>query len=149
MADAVLRHGDKEIILPAYEGTEGEIAIDIGRLRSEIGITTTDRGFANTAEGESAVTYINGEEGILRYRGYSIEQLSEKASFLEVVYLLQYGELPNKAEIDAYEARVTRHAMLREDVKHLFEAFPHTAHPMQILRKRVGATTSCRASRET
>ena len=133
MADAVLRHNDKELALPTREGTEGEVAVDISALRAELGLTTADRGFANTSESDSSVTYINGEEGILRYRGYSIEELAEHASFLEVAYLLQYGELPDKKEKEAYEDRITRHTLLREDVKHLFEAFPHNAHPMQIL----------------
>jgi citrate synthase len=139
MADAVLRYGEQELKLPSREGTEGDVAIDIARLRSELGLTTTDRGFGNTAEGESAVTYIDGEEGILRYRGYPIEQLAEHASFLEVSYLLQYGELPNKEEREAYESRITSHTLLREDVKHLFEAFPHSAHPMQILASATSA----------
>lgn len=139
MEDAVLRHGEKELALPAHEGTEGEVAVDISRLRSDLGLTTTDRGFANTAEGQSKVTYINGEEGILRYRGYSIEELAENASFLEVAYLLQYGELPDKQQREAYEERITRHTLLREDVKYLFEAFPHSAHPMQILASATSA----------
>ena len=139
MEDAVLRHGEKELALPTYEGTEGEVAVDISRLRSDLGMTTTDRGFANTAEGNSKVTYINGEEGILRYRGYSIEELAENASFLEVAYLLQYGELPDKQQKEAYEERITRHTLLREDVKYLFEAFPHSAHPMQILASATSA----------
>jgi citrate synthase len=139
MEDAVLRYGEKELALPAREGTEGEVAVDISRLRSDLGLTTTDRGFANTAEGQSQVTYINGEEGILRYRGYSIEELAENASFLEVAYLLQYGELPDKQQKEAYEERITRHTLLREDVKYLFEAFPHSAHPMQILASATSA----------
>ncbi len=139
MPDAVLRYGDKELTLPTAVGTENEVAIDISRLRSELGLVTVDRGFANTAEGESAVTYINGEEGILRYRGYPIEQLAEKSSFLEVAYLLQYGELPTDRELDDYIDAITRHTLLREDVKHLFEAFPHRAHPMQILASATSA----------
>ena len=139
MADAVLRLGDRELELPTHEGTEGDVAVDIASLRSDLGITTTDRGFANTAEGQSAVTYINGEEGILRYRGYSIEELAESATFLEVAYLLQYGELPDKQQKEAYEERITHHTLLREDVKYLFEAFPHSAHPMQILASATSA----------
>ncbi len=139
MSDTVLRHDGKEITLPVHTGTEGEQAVDISKLRAETGLVTTDRGFANTAEGESKVTYINGEEGILRYRGYPIEQLAENASFLEVAYLLQYGELPTKAEMDTYVETITRHTLLREDVKHLFEAFPHSAHPMLILASATSA----------
>jgi citrate synthase len=100
---------------------------------------TSDRGFANTAEGESKVSYIDGEKGILRYRGYPIEQLAENATFLEVAYLLQYGELPTKSEYETYVDEITRHTLLREDVKHLFEAFPHAAHPMQILASATSA----------
>jgi citrate synthase len=139
MPDAVLRHGNDELTLQSYEGTEGEIAIDIGSLRTRLGLVTVDRGFANTSEAASSVTYINGEEGILRYRGYPIEQLAEHASFLEVAYLLQYGELPTGSELETYESAIGRHTLLREDVKHLFEAFPHKAHPMQILASATSA----------
>ena len=139
MTDAVLRYGDKELELPVLNGTEGESAVDIGMLRGSLGLVTVDQGFANTSEGESAVTYINGEEGILRYRGYPIEQLAGQSSFIEVSYLLQYGELPNQQELAEFEANITRHTLLREDVKHLFEAFPHSAHPMQILASATSA----------
>lgn len=139
MSDAVLRFGDKELVLRVQEGTVDDTGIDISRLRSDTGVVTLDRGFANTAEGVSSVTYINGEEGILLYRGYPIEQLAEKATFLEVSYLLQYGELPSQSELDEYIDAVMRHTLLREDVKHLFEAFPHTAHPMQILASATSA----------
>ncbi|MGA7228565.1 MAG: citrate synthase [Acidimicrobiia bacterium] len=139
MPEAVIRYNDKEISLPLLVGTEGEEAIDIGRLRSETGLVTVDRGFGNTAEGGSDVSFINGEEGILRYRGYPIEQLAEHSSFLEVAYLLQYGELPKKADLASYEREITMHTLLREDTKHLFEAFPHQAHPMQILASATSA----------
>jgi citrate synthase len=139
MPDAIFRYGDNELTLPSRVGTEGEVGVDVGNLRSSLGLVTLDRGFANTAEGASAVTYINGEEGILRYRGYPIDQLAEQASFLEVAYLLQYGELPTSAELGAYEEAITRHTLLREDMKHLFEAFPHAAHPMQILASATSA----------
>jgi citrate synthase len=139
MSETVLRHNEREITLPVQTGTEGDQAVDIGRLRAETGLVTTDRGFANTAESESRVSYIDGEQGILRYRGYPIESLAENASFLEVAYLLQYGELPTSAELARYEETITRHTLLREDVKHLFEAFPHSAHPMQILASATSA----------
>ncbi len=139
MSDAVIRFGDEELTLPVHVGTEGEKGVDIGKLRSSLGLVTVDRGFANTAEGRSSVTYINGEEGILRYRGYPIDQLAEETSFLEVCYLLQYGELPSKTELDDFEESITRHTLLREDTKHLFEAFPHAAHPMQILASATSA----------
>ena len=133
MAEARFDYEDHELTLPVEEGTENEYGVDISGLRGTTGLVTLDRGFANTAEGRSAITFINGEEGILRYRGYPIEQLAESSSFLEVAYLLQYGELPTKTELEDYQESITRHTLLREDVKHLFEAFPHTAHPMQIL----------------
>jgi citrate synthase len=139
MAEAVIRYDDKELELPVLGGTEHEIAIDISKLRSELGLITIDRGFGNTAEADSHVSFIDGEQGILRYRGYPIEQLAESAGFLEVAYLLQYGELPTKTELEAYEFEITRHTLLREDTKHLFEAFPHQAHPMQILASATSA----------
>jgi citrate synthase len=139
MSEVVVRYGDKEVTLPTYEGAHGDRAVDIARLRAELGIVTLDNGFANTAEGTSAVSFIDGEAGLLQYRGYPIEQLAEQAPFLEVAYLLQYGELPTKAELEEYEESITRHTLLREDVKHLFEAFPHAAHPMQILASATSA----------
>jgi citrate synthase len=139
MPEAVIRHNDKELRLPVLVGTEGDEALDIGRLRTDMGLITVDRGFGNTAEGGSQVSFINGEEGVLRYRGYPIEQLAEHSSFLEVAYLLQYGELPKSAELANYEREITMHTLLREDTKHLFEAFPHKAHPMQILASATSA----------
>ncbi|MGD2100661.1 MAG: citrate synthase [Acidimicrobiia bacterium] len=139
MTDAVLRYGNKELGLPVQEATYGEPGLDVSKLRSELQLVTLDRGFGNTAEGTSAVTYINGEEGVLRYRGYPIEDLAEKASFLEVAYLLQYGELPNASDLAEYDDSITYHTLLREDMKHLFEAFPHRAHPMQILASATSA----------
>ena len=139
MEDAVLKIGDEEITLPVRTGTEGEVAIDIGALRGQTGYTTFDRGFGNTAETQSAITFIDGEKGILRYRGYPIEQLATNADFLEIAWLLSNGELPSKAELDSFTEEVTEHSMVREDMKHLFEAFPHDAHPMQILASEVSA----------
>ncbi|HEX2154437.1 MAG TPA: citrate synthase [Acidimicrobiia bacterium] len=139
MPEAVLRYEDQELELPAEVGSEGEIALDISRLRAETGLITLDRGFANTAEGGSEITFIDGEKGLLRYRGYPIEQLAEQCSFLEVAYLLQYGDLPTPGEFEAYENSITRHTLLREDMKNLFEAFPHEAHPMQILASATSA----------
>ncbi|HEX6298848.1 MAG TPA: citrate synthase [Acidimicrobiia bacterium] len=139
MADAVLRYGDDELTLPVREATEGNAGLDISQLRGSLGLVTLDRGFGNTAESTSRVSYIDGEEGILRYRGYPIEQLAEGASFLEVAYLLQYGELPTKSEFGEYEESITYHTLLREDMKKLFEAFPHNGHPMQILASATSA----------
>ena len=139
MPEAVLRYGDREVTLPIVAGTEDETGLDISHLSAETGLFTLDRGFGNTAEGQSAVTYIDGDAGILRHRGYPIEQLAEDASFLEVSYLLIYGALPTRKELAAFEAEVTYHTLLREDMKHLFEAFPHSAHPMQILASATSA----------
>jgi citrate synthase len=139
MPEAALRYDDREITLPVEVGTMGEAAVDIGRLRSEIGLVTLDRGFANTSESRSTVSFINGEEGILSYRGYPIDQLAQSCAFLEVAYLLLYGELPTRGELDEWEDSITRHTLLREDMKKLFEAFPHEAHPMQILASATSA----------
>ncbi len=137
--DAVLRVGEKEYELPVIVGTEDEIAVDINGLRAASGTVTFDRGFANTAETQSAITFLDGEKGILRYRGYPIEQIAEQATFLEVAYLLDHGRLPSRSELDEYADEVTHHTMLREDMKHLFEAFPREAHPMQILASAISA----------
>jgi citrate synthase len=139
MPDAVLRYGDEELDLTVVESTEGNAGLDISQLRGSLGLVTLDRGFGNTAESTSKVSYIDGEEGILLYRGYPIEQLAEGATFLEVAYLLQYGDLPTKAEFEEYEESITYHTLLREDMKHLFEAFPHNGHPMQILASATSA----------
>jgi len=139
MAEAVLRYDDREVSLPVVTGTENETGLDITRLKAETGLFTLDRGFGNTAESQSSISFIDGDEGILRYRGYPIEQLAEHAGFLEVAYLLIYGALPDKAELDDFENSITRHTLLREDMKHLFEAFPHSAHPMQILASATSA----------
>ncbi|HEU4318854.1 MAG TPA: citrate synthase [Acidimicrobiia bacterium] len=139
MPEAVFRYGDEELTLPVQEPTEGNPGVDISQLRAALGLVTLDRGFGNTAESASHVSYIDGEAGILWYRGYPIEQLAEQTSFLEVAYLLQYGELPTKAELEAYEEAITYHTLLREDMKHLFEAFPHRAHPMSILASATSA----------
>ncbi len=142
MNDASLTIGDKTLSLPVIVGSEGEIAIDISSLRKETGVTTFDRGFGNTAETTSAITFINGEEGILRYRGYPIEQLATNADFLEVAWLLSNGELPSRTELETFTEEITSHSLVREDMKHLFEAFPHAAHPMQILASEVSAMAS-------
>ena len=139
MADAVLRFEDREVNLPVIEGSENEVGLDISRLAAETGLFTLDRGFGNTAESQSQVSFIDGAAGILRYRGYPIEQLAEHASFLEVAYLLLYGSLPTKSALASFEDSVTRHTLLREDMKKLFEAFPHEAHPMQILASATSA----------
>ncbi|HVR34083.1 MAG TPA: citrate synthase [Acidimicrobiia bacterium] len=139
MSEVTIRHGDNETTSAITTATEGNSGFDISALRSDLGLVTLDRGFGNTAESPSSISFINGEEGILRYRGYPIEQLAEQSSFIEVAYLLNYGELPSATELAGYEESIRRHTLLREDMKHLLEAFPHAAHPMQILASAVSA----------
>jgi citrate synthase len=128
----------KKFELPITEGTENEKGIDISKLRAETGgYITLDPGFKNTGSTKSAITYLDGENGILRYRGYPIEQLAEKASFLEVSFLLIYGELPSKEELDSFKASITNHTLVHEDMKQFFEAYPAQAHPMGILASMV------------
>ncbi len=118
---------------PIIVGTENEQAIDLRRLRSETGYITYDVGYANTGSVKSAITYIDGENGILRYRGYPIEQLAERSNFIETSYLLIHGELPTAAEVDRFRTHITRHTLLRENMRPFFDAFPPEAHPMAIL----------------
>jgi citrate synthase len=136
---AELRMGDKTIELPIVEGSEGERAVDISRLRAETGYITLDPGYANTGSCKSAVTFIDGEKGILRYRGIPIEELAEKSSFLEVAFLLIYGTLPSQAELDAFTGSINIHTMLHEDFKKIYGALPKDAHPMAACSATVGA----------
>ncbi|CAN7159486.1 citrate synthase [Knoellia sp. LjRoot47] len=130
---------DKELSFPLVKATEGNNGYDISALLKETGDTTLDIGFVNTASCNSAITYIDGDAGILRYRGYPIEQLAEKSSFLEVSYLLVYGELPTQSELDDFTARIRQHTMLHEDLKAFFNGFPRDAHPMPVLSSAVSA----------
>ena len=138
-ASATFTAGDKKLDFPVVPATEGNAGYDISALLKETGNATLDVGFVNTASCQSKITFINGGEGILRYRGYPIEQLAEGSSFLEVSYLLIYGELPNKQELDDFTERVQRHTMLQEDLKNLLSAFPRDAHPMSVLSAAVSA----------
>ena len=132
----------KEYELPVITGAENEKAIDISKLRAQSGYITLDYGFKNTGSTQSAVTFLDGEKGILRYRGYPIEQLAEKASFLEVAYLLIYGELPNAHELNYFTSSITSHTMVHEDLKRLFEAYPSDAHPMGILSSMIASLST-------
>lgn len=123
--------------LPLVTGTENEIGIDVKTLRAATGAITLDPGFKNTGSTKSAITFLDGEKGILRYRGYPIEQLAEKADFLEVAYLLIYGELPTQQELDHFTNSITKHTLVHEDMKQFFEAYPPKAHPMGILASMV------------
>ncbi|HEX6245196.1 MAG TPA: citrate synthase [Polyangiales bacterium] len=123
-------------------GSEGERGIDIGKLRDKTGIVTLDPAFVNTASVKSAITFIDGDKGILRYRGYPIEQLAEKSTFVETAFLLVYGHLPSKAELDAFSTLLTRHSMIHEDMKHFFDGYPGTAHPMAVLSAMICSLSS-------
>jgi citrate synthase len=141
---ATLRHADRETELPVVRGTENELGIDIGKLRAQTGLVTLDSGYVNTAACESAITFIDGEAGILRYRGIPIEQLVdvEEPSFLETSFLLIYGELPTRAQLDDFRFGIRKHTLLHEDVKRFFDGFPKDAHPMAILSSVVSALST-------
>jgi citrate synthase len=140
---AVLRYADDgELKLPAKPATEGASGFDISKLLSTTGLVTLDPGFVNTASCSSDITYIDGDAGILRYRGYPIEQLAEHSTFLEVSYLLLYGALPTAAELTDFTEKVTHHTLLDEDFKTFFSAFPRDAHPMAVLSSAVSALSS-------
>lgn len=129
----------KSYSFPTLEGSEQEKAFDISNLRDQTGYVTLDRGYKNTGATKSAITFLDGEEGILRYRGYSIEELASKASFLEVAYLLIYGELPTKEEFTQFEGAIRSHTMVNEDMRKIFDGFPVNAHPMCVLASLVSA----------
>jgi citrate synthase len=132
----------KTVRLPAFIGSEGEIAFDITSLRKEMGAITLDPGYGNTGSCRSAVTFIDGEEGILRYRGFDIAELAEKSNFLEVAYLLLRGELPLRREYDEFSADVVENMMVHEDLRHFFNAFPKDAHPMAVAGAVVGSLST-------
>ena len=128
--------------LPIVEGSEGEKGIDISNLRSQSGLITLDTGFKNTGATKSAITFLNGEEGILRYRGYSIEELSSKSTFLEVSYLLIYGELPSIKQLKDFSNEISIHTLVHEDVKSILDGFPSRSHPMGVLSCLVSSLTA-------
>jgi citrate synthase len=136
---ATLQLDGKNLALPVIEGSEGEMAIDIQHLRAQTGFITFDPGLGNSGACRSAITFIDGEKGILRYRGYPIEELAQKSNFLEVAWLLIHGNLPNRVELSAFEADVTRHTLLHENLRRFFEAMPMDAHPMPVCSAAVGA----------
>ena len=136
---AQLKIGDKTFDLPVIEGTEGEKAIDISKLRDQSGYVTLDVGYKNTGATKSAITFLDGEKGILKYRGYPIEQLAENASFIEVAYLLIYGELPSEQQLTDFQYQISRHTLVHEDMKKFFDGFPSKSHPMGQLSSLIGA----------
>ena len=139
---ATLTIGDKKIQLPTVTGTENETAIDISRLRQETSCITLDHGYVNTGSCTSAITFLDGEKGILRYRGIPIEQLAENSRFLETSYLLIHGKLPTREQLDRFDHEVTHHSMIHEDMKRFFDGYPSTAHPMAILSAMVCSLSS-------
>ncbi|GAB4245594.1 MAG: citrate synthase [Ekhidna sp.] len=132
----------KSYELPVTEGTENEKAIDISSFRGQSGVITLDRGFKNTGSCESAITFLDGEKGILRYRGYPIEQLADNSTFLEVAYLLIYGELPSQQTLEKFASDITHHTLVNEDIKKILDGFPSAAHPMGVLSSLVTAQTA-------
>jgi len=142
VATAELRIGDTRLEFPIETATEGQSAFDIGSLLKEAGVTTLDYGYANTAPTRSAITYLDGDKGILRYRGYPIEELAERSTFLETAYLLIYGELPTAAQLDEWTTSIKRHTMVHEEFRRFFDGFPMDAHPMGILASAVAALST-------
>ncbi|MCX6468540.1 MAG: citrate synthase [Corynebacteriales bacterium] len=131
-----------ELDLPIIEATEGAAGVGLGKFLAQTGMTTFDGGFVNTASTKSAITYIDGDAGILRYRGYPIDQLAKQSTFIEVSYLLIYGELPSASELDDFTNRIQRHTLLHEDLKRFFDGFPRNAHPMPVLSSAVNALSA-------
>ncbi len=139
MANAELTVDGKSYSFPTLEGSENEKAFDISNLRDQTGYVTLDRGYKNTGATQSGITFLDGEEGILRYRGYSIEDLASRASFLEVAYLLIYGDLPTQEQFYQFENAIRRHTLVNEDMRKIFDGFPVNAHPMGVLSSLVSA----------
>lgn len=139
---ATFTYGGKTLELPVIKGTEGEIAIDIAKLRAQTGLVTIDPGYMNTGSCQSSVTFIDGDQGILRYRGYAIDELAEKSSFLEVSYLLLHGQLPTAEQLAEFTNHVTRHTMLQEDIKRFYAGFRKDAHPMAVAAAVTGALST-------
>ena len=139
---AALKYPGGEIDLEIVHATEGSDGIALGPLLAKTGYTTFDQGFVNTASTKSAITYIDGDAGILRYRGYPIDQLAEKSNFIEVSYLLIYGELPTPEQLSEFTTKIQRHTLLHEDLKRFFDGFPRNAHPMPVLSSAVNALSA-------
>jgi len=142
MENAKLILGGKEYEIPVLSGTEGEVGLDIKALRSQSGAITLDPGFGNTGSCKSAITFIDGEKGILRYRGYNIEEIADNAGFPETCYLLINGELPTPTQLADFRSKLTYHSLIHEDMKKFFEGFPPTAHPMAILSSMVASLST-------
>lgn len=141
-AKPVLSYPGGEYAMTIAQAQEGNDGVDLGKMLASTGYVTYDPGFMNTAPTKSAITYIDGEAGILRYRGYPIDQLAESSTFIEVSYLLIYGELPTQAQLDEFTDRIRRHTLLHEDLKRFFDGFPRNAHPMPVLSSAVNALSA-------
>jgi citrate synthase len=139
---AVLELEGKKYEFPVIVGSENEVAIDINKLRDLTGAITIDPGYKNSGSCKSEITYLDGEEGILRYRGYAIEDLADKANFLEVSYLLIFGELPTKQELEKFETNIRKYTLVNEEMKNIIDGFPKTAHPMGVLSSLTSALTA-------
>ena len=139
---ATLQVGGRTAEFPVLTGTDGAGSIDVSTLTRQTGLTALDYGFVNTASAKSEITYIDGDAGILRYRGYPIEQLAKNSTYLEVAWLLLYGQLPTPDELAEFDTRIRRHTLLHEDLKRFFSALPHTAHPMSVLSSAVSALST-------
>lgn len=137
-----LSYNGENFEFPIIEGTENEKAIDISKLRAITGLVTLDPGFKNTGSTQSAITYLDGENGVLRYRGYAIEDLAENASFLEVSYLVIFGELPTKEQFEAFSADITKHTLVHEEIKNILDGFPSKSHPMGVLSSLISSLTA-------
>ncbi|WP_405433131.1 citrate synthase [Micromonospora sp. NBC_00617] len=142
MTEVKLDHPGGQLSMPVHAAVEGPAGIGVSKLLKEAGMTTYDPGFVNTAAASSAITYIDGDAGILRYRGYPIEQLAEKSSFLEVSYLLIYGELPTEQQLTEFTEWIRRHSLLHEEMRRFFDGFPRDAHPMAVLSSAVSALST-------
>ncbi len=142
LPEAILHYDGKSYALPVIEGSEGERAIDVSNLRAQSGLITLDSGYANTGACLSDITFIDGEQGILRYRGYSIEELARKSTFLEVAWLLLFGQLPTRDKLSGFTREITRHTMLHEDFRRFFDFMPKSAHPMPVAAAAVAALST-------
>lgn len=142
MSDAKLVYKDKEYTLPVVEGSEGEVAVDVSKLRAQSGLITLDPGYGNTGACKSSICFIDGDQGILRYRGYPIEQIATRARFTEVCYLLIYGKRPNAEELRDFRVKLTRHTLIHEDMKKFYEGYPPGAHPMAIMAAMIASLST-------
>ena len=127
---------------PIIRGVDGHNSIDISTFMKQTGYTALDQGFVNTASTRSAITYIDGDRGILRYRGYAIEDVAANSTYLEVAWLLIYGELPSASQLEEFDEKIRRHTLLHEDLRRFFDALPHSAHPMSVLSSAVSALST-------